>query len=89
MIVLYDKSFSKSIDAINDKPTKNKLLAFIDKAKNATNIQELSSVKKIKGYKNYYRYRFGNYRVGFEQIDNQTIALIVVAKRNDIYKLFP
>ncbi len=33
--------------------------------------------------------RIGNYRVGFELIDNSTVRFIVIAHRKDIYNIFP
>lgn len=89
MKVLYDKSFSKSLDKIKDHKTKQALLKFIENLKIANNLQEIKQLKKIKGFKSYYRYRLGDYRIGFELTKENNILLIIVAKRNDIYKKFP
>jgi mRNA interferase RelE/StbE len=43
----------------------------------------------LTGFKNYYRLRIGEYRLGFEKIDENTIRFILIAHRKDIYKLFP
>ncbi len=89
MIVLFDKSFTKSLRKIKDKTIKRRIVGFISLMKTSEHIHEVSSVKKIKGFKNYYRYRFGDYRIGIRQVSPTTIKLIVIAKRSDIYKLFP
>ena len=89
MKVLYDKSFSKSLDKIKDHKTKQALLKFIENLKIANNLQKIKRLKKIKGFKSYYRYRLGDYRIGFELTKENNILLIIVAKRNDIYKKFP
>ena len=89
MKVLYDKSFSKSLDKIKDHKTKQALLKFIENLKIANNLQEIKQLKKIKGFKSYYRYRLGDYRIGFELTKENNILLIIVTKRNDIYKKFP
>ncbi|MBW6484397.1 MAG: type II toxin-antitoxin system RelE/ParE family toxin [Vicingaceae bacterium] len=89
MNVFFDKSFTKSIENIKDKKIKQSIFQFIESVKVAKSIRDIHRVKKIQGFKNYYRYRFGDYRIGFEQTDENTIVLIVVAKRNDIYKVFP
>ena len=69
--------------------TKQALLKFIENLKIANNLQEIKQLKKIKGFKSYYRYRLGDYRIGFELTKENNILLIIVAKRNDIYKKFP
>ena len=43
----------------------------------------------MKGFKNFYRIKSGDYRLGFELINNDTIYFIAFAHRKDIYKKFP
>lgn len=54
----------------------------------ANNVRELASVKKMSGYKNYYRYRIGNYRIGFS-VEGDTIILLRLMNRDSIYLVFP
>jgi len=89
VLLLFDKSFTKSLKKVKDNTIKQRILQFIDLIKKASSIQEISSVKKIKGFNNYYRYRFGDYRIGFRLEESNVVILIVIAKRNDIYKQFP
>jgi mRNA interferase RelE/StbE len=44
-----------------------------------------ADVKKLKGFKNKYRLRAGNYRVLFE-LEGATIVVYAVADRKDIYE---
>jgi len=89
MIVEFDKSFLRSLSKIRDqrlfKRIERKILVF----ENATSIDEIPNVKKLTGYKYYYRVRVGEYRIGFEQINRETIRLIIAANRKDIYWKFP
>lgn len=89
MNVIFDRSFNKSIDKINDKSIKERLLALIVSMEQANSISELSAIKPMKGHTGYYRIRIGDYRVGFELINSNEILLILVAHRKDIYKRFP
>jgi len=89
MLVEFDKSFSKSLDKIKDHKIQKRIFKFIEFADNAKIIQEIPSIKKMTGFKTFYRYRFGNYRIGFRIINTKTIRLIVVAKREVIYTIFP
>jgi mRNA interferase RelE/StbE len=89
MIVEYDKSFLKSIDKIRNSSINEKIENLIIEYENAFSINEIKNTKKLTGYKNYYRTRIGDYRLGFELITPTTIRLIFFAHRKDIYRLFP
>jgi mRNA interferase RelE/StbE len=43
----------------------------------------------MEGFKNYYRIRMGDYRVGIELENSTTIRIIIVEHRKNIYKVFP
>ncbi|TAG59557.1 MAG: type II toxin-antitoxin system RelE/ParE family toxin [Cytophagales bacterium] len=45
-------------------------------------------VKKMVGYTNYYRIRVNKCRIGIK-LENNTIFFEAVAKRDEIYKIFP
>ncbi len=45
-------------------------------------------IKPLSGYKNYYRVKFGEYRIGFKK-ENDFIVFMRVLDRKDIYKHFP
>jgi len=45
-------------------------------------------IKPIIGYKNYYRIRLGNYRIGFKRVNDGNIEFMRVKHRKDIYKHF-
>lgn len=44
--------------------------------------------EKLQGYKNYYKIRFGNYRVGIH-FENNTLTFERALHRKEIYKFFP
>ena len=54
------------------------------------NPYSLPQIEKLKGYREYYRARFGAYRVGL-QINKQSreIKLYCARHRRDIYRRFP
>ena len=43
---------------------------------------------KLKGYKDYYKIRFGNYRAGIRLVNNKFIFERIL-HRKDIYKFYP
>jgi len=49
---------------------------------------DIDNLKKIAGYKNYYRIRLSDYRIGFK-VEDRNWVLLRVLHRKDIYKFFP
>ncbi len=89
MIVHFDRSFSKSLDKLKNKQVKEKLRDLIIQMEKASDITDLSALKRLKGHSGLYRIRIDDYRIGFELINPNEIRLILIAHRKDIYKRFP
>ncbi|MCD4790566.1 MAG: type II toxin-antitoxin system RelE/ParE family toxin [Bacteroidales bacterium] len=95
---IYERKFKKDISNIRDKKTLGNIKEFIINAKIYAKNDDIQSIFlkkkhiKIRGYKNYYRIRFGDYRLGFE-IEKQgniiVIKFIRFLHRKYIYKNFP
>ena len=60
MIVEFDKSFLKSLDKIKDRPLFPKIEKAITILESSTSLSEIKAVKKLTGFKSYYRYRIGS-----------------------------
>ncbi len=89
MIIEFDKSFEKSLIKVKEKALFNKIESLIETIEKAEKISEIKNVKKLTGFKNYYRIRIGDFRLGFEKINDNTTRFITVARRKDIYSIFP
>ena len=63
-----ERSFDRDVDGIRDKKLLRKLQAFVSAIENADSIQEIPHLKKIEGYKSYYRTKIGDHRLGIEAI---------------------
>ena len=89
MDILYAKKFDSDLVSISNEPKiKKRLLDLIEQIKKADVLSEISGVKKIQGYSEYYRIRLGDYRLGIKLADNQ-IEMIRFLHRKDIYRRFP
>jgi mRNA interferase RelE/StbE len=89
VIVEFDKSFSKSLQRIKDSSIllkAEKTIVLLEEAKSLTVVPQC---KKMSGYKRYYRIRIGEYRLGLEKTGHNTVRLIIIAHRRDIYQYFP
>lgn len=89
MIVEFDKSFDKSLDKLKDKTLFPKIEKIISILVKASSLNEVQNIKKLNGFKVYYRYRLGDYKIGIEQISKNSIRLIIIAHRKEIYNIFP
>lgn len=67
---------------------KEKIKEFILNLEKSETIDDVHNVKKLKGYSTAYRWRTGDYRLGFYKNEN-SIEIARFVKRNDIYKVFP
>lgn len=64
------------------------ILELYSEISNAKDIFEIKNIKKLSGYKEFYRVRIGEYRVGIA-LTGSVVVLSRVLHRKDIYKKFP
>lgn len=88
MKVIFLRSFLNDIKKVNDKKLKAQIREFIFELEKTKSLEELTNIKKLKGFSTAYRWRIAEYRLGFYKEDN-IIELARFVKRNDIYKVFP
>jgi mRNA interferase RelE/StbE len=88
MKVSFDKSFSKRLIKIKDKAILERIKEVILQVEDAADLQQIPHIKKMEGFKTFYRIRIADYRIGLE-LKKDTIWFITVANRKDIYKSFP
>lgn len=89
MILEFDRSFSKSLNKIKDGNIRSRIENVILTLEKAESIEKLRNNKKLTGFSTYYRIKIGDYRLGYEIIGSNTIRLLIVAHRKDIYRKFP
>jgi mRNA interferase RelE/StbE len=88
MTIIFLSAFLKDIKKIKDPKVARKIEELISILKKATSLEELSNVRKMKGYSVAYRIKSGNYRMGiYKELEHIELARFL--KREDIYKVFP
>ena len=88
LTVLYHKKFLKDLANIPSRQRKE-IEHFVFKILPKSNsIAELNKFEKLTGYKNYFKARFGNYRLGIYSEDN-LVELKRLLHRKEIYRYFP
>ena len=81
------KSFTKDADKLPAN-IQRQLSLIITNLQQAKLLTQIKNCKKIKGSKTAYRIRLNQYRIGLF-FENETIELVRVLDRKDIYKYFP
>ncbi len=88
MQVLFTKTFHKEISKLRDKKLAHTIEAIIVEVKSVKHLTDISGLKKLTGYKNAYRIRIGDYRIGLV-LENNTLIFSAFNNRKEIYKYFP
>ncbi len=88
MKVDFLKKFYKDLDKITSDKLKNDLKKLIMDVEASNQISEIKNLKKLEGFKNAYRIKTGDYRIGVF-IEEDTIEFVRFVHRKDIYKKFP
>jgi mRNA interferase RelE/StbE len=85
----FKKSFLKDLKKRSkDAGLRSRVQEIIQEVEKADSIHDISDIKKLKAEGNFYRIRFGDYRVGIIVEDN-IVFFVRVLHRSDIYKYFP
>lgn len=80
-------SFVKDLKTV-PKDFKEKIAILISTMEQASELSNLTGLKKLKGYQKFYRIQVGAYRLGFA-LEENTIVLIRFLHRKEIYRFFP
>ena len=89
IICFYKKTFLNDLTKIPLHYRKNIERLVFEEVPNLDNIFNALDIKKMRGYRDYYRIRVGNYRVGCKIGVDKRIIFYRVKKRGEIYKIFP
>jgi len=89
MEVLYSRKFLKDLASIPSKQRLEIEQFVFETLPKAKSLGELHKFEKMQGYADYYKGRFGSYRIGLFSIDSEAIELKRVMDRKNIYKFFP
>ena len=81
-------SFAKDLRSIKSKEILSRLKEVIGQVEKAQSLQEITNIKKLKGGRNYYRIRVGEYRIGII-VEGDEISFVRCLDRKEIYRYFP
>ena len=88
MKIEYRKNFLKELSKIPSN-TREKIEKFIfSELPELDTIFESGKIEQMKGYPQYYKMRFGVYRVGLK-LENDTVIFERALHRKNIYRYYP
>lgn len=82
------RKFQKQVSNWKNNKTKAEIKSVIEKIIQANSISEIRNIKKLKGHKNIFRIRIGDYRIGIA-VRTNLVIFAAFDHRSDIYKYFP
>ncbi|MBE9157811.1 type II toxin-antitoxin system RelE/ParE family toxin [Nodosilinea sp. LEGE 06152] len=88
MNVKFRASFKKDLKRIKDPKLLENVSQVITTVKSAESLAEISSLKKFKGYDDFYRVRTGDFRIGIRLVGDE-IIFVRLLHRKEIYRFFP
>jgi len=84
----FRESFARDLKGVREKKLLNRVREAIETIENADSLSVLLNLKKLKGEKNYFRLKVGNYRIGIV-VESDTVVFVRFLARKDIYRYFP
>lgn len=88
MNIEFTQRFKKEYYQLAENSNLAELLStYIDIAGSAKNLSRLPNLKKLNGFKNYYRLKLGKAKIGLKIAEN-TLIFATFEQKNDISKKF-
>jgi mRNA interferase RelE/StbE len=88
MEITFLERFVKDLKNISDKAVKNDVEEVISSVENAKAPSDIKNLKKMKGARNAFRIKIGDYRIGI-YIEKGNVEFARVLHRKEVYKYFP
>lgn len=88
MKVEYRKKFLKELAQLPQNPRVEVEKFVFEILPEASTLASLGKVEQMKGYKHFFKTRFGNYRLGLQLVE-EVLIVEIIAHRKEIYKFFP
>ena len=88
MNVTFKNSFVKDLQRIKERALGIRVKEVIASIEQAATLQEITSLKSLKGSAGYYRIRIGDYRIGL-RVEGESVTLVRFLHRKEVYRYFP
>lgn len=89
MKVAFSKKYERQFDKLSNAKMGKQIVSAIKSIIEAKRLEEIPSIKKLKGFTNAYRVRRGQFRIGLIREPDGTILIAAFDQRKDFYDIFP
>ena len=83
-----EEQFSKDLAKLSNFILESKIKKILLSLDSFENLSELSNMKKLKGFKTFFRIRIGNYRLGLS-FTKKKLIFVRILHRKHFYNKFP
>ena len=84
----FAKRFDNDVKKITDIAVTTAIEQAILNVEEALTMRDIARLRKLKGYRIYYRIKIGRYRIG-TAIEGNLVTFLRCLPRKDFYKYFP
>ena len=88
MKTTFKASFLNDVKMIKDQRLLIRIRDLIEAVESADSLADIRNLKPLRGAKNYFRVRIGDYRLGLV-VENQTVTFVRFLHRKEVYRYFP
>ncbi|MBN7815210.1 type II toxin-antitoxin system RelE family toxin [Algoriphagus pacificus] len=88
MKIRFLTSFLKDLEQVSEEQDKAEISQMIKTCEKAKFLSEIGSLKKLAGFKNVFRIKRKNYRIGL-YIEINELVFARISHKNELYKMFP
>lgn len=88
MKIRFLTSFLKDLEQVSEAQDKAEISQMIKICEKAKFLSEIGSLKKLAGFKNVFRIKRKNYRIGL-YIEINELVFARISHKNELYKMFP
>ena len=88
MKTVYRNSFLRDLKNVRDKQLLSRVREVVERVEKADTLTSLQRLKPLKGEKNYFRIRVGEYRLGLH-LEGDAVTFVRFLHRKEIYRYFP
>jgi mRNA interferase RelE/StbE len=86
--VAFRASFLRDLENVTDKTFLERVKQTIEEVEQAPVLTQVRNLKKLRGPRNYYRIRLGDYRFGL-LLEADALVFVRFLHRKDVYRYFP
>ena len=89
MKVAFSKKYERQFDKLAKANDRKRIAAAVQSIIDTKRLEDLPSIKKLKGFTHAYRVRSGQFRIGIIKQPDGTVLIAAFDLRKDFYDVFP